>query len=225
MGTEKGTKATEPLRIAAALLLAAGMTFSLTGCDDGGVTGTTGGDVSAAVTDAPSPTSGSIARASLLDLFGLQSSGSYSGTLAADARVEVRTQAGTWLDLGSVSDADLQMQSDGGEVFVANGTTVDAGSYTAVRLTLENATTTVEAGSSIGGVVLDASVDIAVGGDDGRVVIEKSIDLHVDGDTRTTVVFDLNSETWVDQSTVDAGDASDSKVRSAATVFTRATAG
>lgn len=212
-------------RAAAGLLLICGATFGLVGCSDDGVTATSRGEISAAVTDAPSSTNGSVARASLLDLLALQSSGSYSGSLDADARVEVRTQAGAWVDLGSVSSADLQMQSDGGEVFVANGTRVDAGSYTAVRLTLENATTTVEAGSSIGSVVLDASVDVAVGGDDHSVVIEKSIDLRVDGDTRTTVVFDLNSETWMDQSTLDAGAASDSEVQAAATAFTRATAG
>lgn len=214
------------LRTATVLIAVCGISVALVGCDDeGGVTATDRGEVSAAMTDDPSSTSGSVAQASLLDLLDLQSSGSYSGTMSADARVEVRTQAGAWVDLGTVSGADLQMQSEGGNVEIANATGVGAGSYTAVRLTLENATTTVEAGSSIGGVVLDASIDIAVGGEDDRVVIEKAIDLQVDADTRTTVVFDLDSEAWIDQATVDAGAASDSEVQSAATVFTRAASG
>lgn len=221
-------KTPKTVKAATALVLAAGLVVGLAGCDDDGesVTGTTQGEVSAAVTDDPGSTSGSIARASFLDLLGLvQSSGSFSGTMNADARVELRTEGGTFVDVGSVSSTDLSMQSDGGEIRVASGTRVDAGSYTAVRLTLENATMTVDAGSTIGGAVIDADIDIAVGGDDNTVQIEKSLNLNVDGDTETTVLFDLNSESWVNQTTANAGAASDSEVQAAATAFTRAAAG
>lgn len=214
------------IRLGSTLVLTGAMALGLAACsDDDGMTGTTQGQVSATVTDDPSSTSGSIARASFLNVLGLQSSGSFSGTMTGDATVEVRTQSGTWIDVGSASDADLEMQTEGGEISVASGTSVDAGSYTAVRLTLENATTTIEAGSSIGGIVLDASVDVAVGGDDGRVVIEKQLDLDVDAGSSTTVMFDLNAESWVDQSSVDSGAAADGDVQAAATAFLAASSG
>ena len=213
-------------RFGAVLLLVGGLAVGLTACsDDGSVTGTAEGEVSASVTDDPSSTSGSLTKASFLETLNvLQSSGSFSGTMDADARVEIRTSSGTWIDLGSVSSADLAMQSDGGELQVASGTSVDAGSYTAVRLTLENATMTVDAGSSIGGIVLDASIDVDVGGNDNRVVIEKQVALDVDAETNTAVVFDLNSEVWMDETTAESRTASDSEVQGAATAFLRASA-
>lgn len=213
-------------RIGTSAVLAGALAFGLAACsDDGGVTGTTRGEVSASMTDDPSSTSGSLARAAFLDLLGLQSSGSFSGTMSSDARVEIRTRSGTWVDLGSVSSADLEMQSEGGEARIASGTSLDAGSYTAVRLTLENATMTVDAGSSIGGILLDADIDVVVGGDDERVVIQKTIDLDVDADTQTSVVFDLNSEAWMDSSTAESQTAADSEVQAAATAFVTAATG
>lgn len=211
------------LRLGSTLVLAGALAFGLAACDDDDdVTGTERGEVSASVTDDPSSTSGSIARASFLDILGLQASGSFTGTMTADATVEIRNSAGTFIDLGSASNADLEMQSEGGEITVATGTSVDAGTYTAVRLTLENATTTVQAGSSIGGIVLDVDVLVNVGGEDNTVVIEKEMDVDVDAGSSTTVVFDLNAESWIDQSAVDSGLAADADIQAATTAFVAA---
>lgn len=133
------------LRLGTTLVLTVGLALALAACsDDENVTGPDQGEVSATVTDDPSSTSGSIARASFLDVLALQASGSFSGTTTADATVEVRTASGTWIDVGSATDAALEMQSESGELVVGNGATVDAGSYTAVRLTLDDATTTAD---------------------------------------------------------------------------------
>lgn len=214
------------LRLGTTLVLTVGLALALAACsDDGDMTGPGQGEVSATVTDDPSSTSGSVARASFLDVLGLQASGSFTGTTTADATVEVRTESGTWIEVGSVTDADLEMQSEGGELAVGSGTSVDAGSYTAVRLTLENATTTVDAGSSIGGILLDVDVVVAVGGADNSVVIEKELAFDVDAESSTSVVFDLNAESWVDQSAVDGGAASDADVQAATTAFLAASSG
>lgn len=211
------------LRLGSTLVLAGALGFGLAACDDDDdVTGTERGEVSASVTDDPSSTSGSIARASFLDILGLQASGSFSGTMTADATVEIRNSAGTFIDLGSASNADLEMQSEGGEITVATGTSVDAGTYTAVRLTLENATTTVQAGSSIGGIVLDVDVLVNVGGEDNTVVIEKEMNVDVDAGSSTTVVFDLNAESWIDQAAVDSEMATDADIQAATTAFVAA---
>lgn len=207
------------LRLGSTLVLAGALGFGLAACDDDDVTGTERGEVSASVTDDPSSTSGSIARASFLDILGLQASGAFSGTMTADATVEIRNSAGTFIDLGSASNADLEMQSEGGEITVATGTSVDAGTYTAVRLTLENATTTVQAGSSIGGIVLDVDVLVNVGGEDNTVVIEKEMEVDVDAGSSTTVVFDLNAESWIDQAAVDSEMATDADIQAATTAF------
>lgn len=217
---------TRARRLGTTLVLTVGLALALAACsDDEDMTGPDQGEVSATVTDDPSSTSGSIARASFLDVLALQASGAFTGTTTADATVEVRTESGTWIEVGSASDADLEMQSEGSELVVGSGATVDAGSYTAVRLTLENATTTVDAGSSIGGILLDVDVDVAVGGEDNSVVIEKELDFDVDAESSTTVVFDLNAESWVDQSAVDSEAAADGDVQAATTAFLAASSG
>lgn len=211
------------LRLGSILVLAGALAFGLAACDDDDdVTGTQRGEVSASVTDDPSSTSGSIARASFLDILGLQASGSFTGTMTADATVEIRNSAGTFIELGSVSSAELEMQSEGGEITVATGSSVDAGTYTAVRLTLENATTTIDAGSSFGGIVLDVDVLVDVGGDDNTVVIEKEMDVDVDAESSTTVVFDLNAESWIDQAAVDSRTTTDADIQAATTAFVAA---
>lgn len=212
-----------------AVLAGVVLAFALVGCGDDDATGPAGsaeGYVSAAVTDDPSSEQGTNAVRPAGDGLRFQaSSATFSGSMTTDATVEIRNSSGAWVDVGSTGSGTLVMQGDG-QLVVVGDATVDAGSYTAVRLTLENAEMTLDAGSTIGGLTLDADLLVDVGGSDRNVVVEKQVSLDVEGsaDARTAVFFDLNAESWVDETTVSSQTASDAEVRSEVTAYATAEA-
>lgn len=213
-------------RRATAVLAATVLAFGLAGCGDDatGPDGSAEGHVSATVTDDPSSEQGSNAVTPRSGGVQFQtSSATFSGTMTTDATVQIRNSSGAWVDVGSTTAGSLTMQGDG-QLVVGNDVTVDAGSYTAVRLTLDNAAMTIGAGSTIGGVTLDADILVDVGGSDGSVVIERQVTLDVDGsaDARSSVFFDLNAESWVDETTVSSRTASDAEIQSEVTAYAMA---
>jgi hypothetical protein len=147
----------------------------------------------------------------------------FSGSMTPVATASIYNTTGTWAAVGSTSAGTLQMQGTG-ELVVDSDATVDAGTYQAVRLTLDNAALTVDAGSTIGGIVLEVDVALDVGGGDQSVQIEKqvSFDVEASADARSAVFFDLNAESWVNESTVDAETVTDAEIESAVTAFAAA---
>jgi hypothetical protein len=72
-----------------------------------------------------------------------------------------------------------------------------------------------------GVALLDASV-IALGGAGGEIVIEKIITpFQVTETVPTTLVFDLNTDTWIDVTVADAGTIGASAVQSGTRVYVR----
>lgn len=213
-----------------AVLAAMALSFALVACSDddpSGPDGSADGRVSATVIDDPGSEQGSGDVTSQDRSPRFQVSGPmFSGTMTTDATVEIQNSADTWVEVGSTSAGTLQIQGTG-ELVVDSDATVDAGGYQAVRLTLENAALTVDAGSTIGGVDLDVDVLLDVGGSDQSVEIEKQVSFDVEGstDARSVVVFDLNSESWVNETTVDAGAVPDAEIEGAVTAFAAAEAG
>lgn len=184
----------------------------LTGCSDDSTTGPDGGEsgqMTAQMQDSPS---GSGSRVAL-------TSGSMSGSMSADAKVQVSADGNTWVDLGSPKSVNMELQSSGSATTVHSNATVNTGTYAHVRLVLENASATVNSGSTIGTTVLDASVNLSIGGSSGRVVIEKQIDpVTVSAEGRSTLVFEMNSEAWITEDNVSARAVSESEIRSATVV-------
>ena len=143
----------------------------------------------------------------------------FNGTAHGRAHVEVYSEANGWVSLGSPSNASMTLQSANGTT-VHSDVTVDPGIYTRVRLVLENFDADIAAGAVLGGLTLNSAVTIDVGGSDDRVVIEKEVSpVLVEAETRSTIVFDLNSEAWVTSQSAQNETASDAEVASA----TRAT--
>jgi hypothetical protein len=81
-------------------------------------------------------------------------SGSYSGTLEADAQVSISAGGDIWVDLGSPSSASLDLQASTGGVDVHGQVEVPVGVYTRVRLSLSGAQARLDAGGTIGGITL-----------------------------------------------------------------------
>lgn len=149
----------------------------------------------------------------------LLSSATFSGSMTSTAHVEIYSETRGWVQLGSPNRVTMQMQS-GSETTVHASSQAEADTYTRVRLVLDDADATIEAGSVIGSVTLDGNVQIRVGGSDGRVTIEKSVSsFTVSANSSTRLVFDLNSEAWVDSQSAESETASDAEVQSATTVI------
>lgn len=145
-------------------------------------------------------------------------SAAFSGSMEADAHVEIHSQSRGWVQLGSPSRINMQMQS-GSEATVSSSTQVEADTYDRVRLVMENSSATILSGSVIGTLTLTGDVTIQVGGSDGQVTVEKSVSsFTVTANSNSKLVFDLNSETWVNSQSVDSQTAADASIQSATTV-------
>lgn len=214
-------------RRTAAVLTAMALSFALAACSDddpSGPNGSADGYVSATVIDDPGSEQGTGAVTSLDGSPRFQvGTTEFSGSMTTDATVEIQNSAGTWVEVGSTSAGTLQMQGTG-ELVVDSDATVDAGTYQAVRLTLEDAALTLDAGSTIGENTLDGEVLLDVGGGDQSVQIEKqvSFDVEASADARSAVFFDLNAESWMNESTVDAETVSDAEIESEVTAYATA---
>lgn len=157
--------------------------------------------------------------ASLASLLPLQQSSSYEGTVSGEARVEVSADGETWTELGDASDVEVDLQASGGGAVVHADASVPLESFTRARLVLDGADAVLEAGSTVGGVTLEARTTLTLGSS-GRVVVEAQLDESLDAsaDADATVSFDLNSETWITGTAVEAGTVAESAISSAATV-------
>lgn len=191
-------------------ILTLAMGVGWTACDDDPAApgGDDTGTVEAVVTDDPqsaSPSAATLVRRSTAP------AAVFTGTASGDFRVDISTDGSTWVQLGSLNGISLELQSAIDETSVHGEQTVAAGTYTRVRLVLENAAADLSAGSVIGGITLGADASVSVAGG-GQVVIERAVQFQVTASSRTRVVFDLNSEAWITESAVTAGTAAQSEV-------------
>lgn len=202
-------------RVATSILFAAGLTFLAAGCGEDDATGTQQGQVTATVSDDPS--SGVVATSRSSDPAN-QSLLAFSGSMTADARVQMSADGSTWVDLDSPRNVDLSLQSSGSATTVHSSADLSTGTYAHIRLVLSNADATVASGSTIGNTTLSADVQVSIGSG-GQVIIEKQVEpITVSADSETTLVFDLNSEVWVTEDNVQAQAVSESEIASATSV-------
>lgn len=186
-------------------------------------TGPGSGSATAVVHDDPS--SGSAAtRPSFSRISAATTSeGTYSGELRANVTVQVSADGDAWTDVYSQatgnSEVDLQTSS---ETTLVTDASVDAGTYSYVRVVLQSPSAHLNSGSTVSGstgdLTLDADVSLSLGSD-GQVVIEKQVaDFEISADSNTRISTDLNSEAWISQENVDAQAVSSSEVQSATVV-------
>lgn len=202
--------------LTATLLVLGVAALGTAGCGESSVSGAQQGSMSAQVTDDPA-TSGFAGHGASLQA--ARSAGSFSGSMRADARVQVSADGSTWVDLDSPRSVTLDLQSSGSTTTVHSTATVSTGTYTRVRLILDNADATVRSGSTIGSTTLSADVQVSIGSG-GQVIIEKQVEpVTVSAESQTSVVFDLNSEIWMTEDNVQAQAVSESEIESATSVM------
>lgn len=177
--------------------------------------------MSVVATDDPSSQSASMTKDVVLAGFLAQQSGaSYSGQFTANAQVQVSTDGSTYVDVGPPQQVTVQLQSSDGSATIHTDAALEAQSYSRVRLVLEGAQASLDAGSEVGTTVLDAALSLDVGGGS-QVVIERQASVDVGADSETTLVFDVNSEAWVTEENAQAEAVAASEVESATTVSIR----
>lgn len=184
-------------------------------CSDSGTSPSETGTVQAYMQDQPSQGQASeymVARDDGANTLG----GSYSGTFEGEAQVQISADGHTWIQLAPPSSASVQLQASGEGVDLHGEVTVPVGTYTRVRLVLTGAQANLEAGSTIGGISLGASVSLRVGAN-GSVMIEKQVPpFEVRADTRTRIYWDLNSHLWVNEQNVEEEEVEEEEVEEAA---------
>jgi hypothetical protein len=208
------------------MALAAVALIGAAACSDSdavlGPDGSGDGFVRALVVDQPSSSTSSAPSASYAPAAGEETS-SFSGTVSGQFSVAVSADGVVWYSLGSPNGVAVSVQSTGDSTDVHGEVKIPAGTYARVRLIMRNAHANLEAGSKIGGLTLTTDVEVSIGGG-GEIVIEKQIPaftVSANASTRTEILFDLNSEIWLNQQNAEDGEASGPEVRDSTDARTR----
>lgn len=129
--------------------------------------------------------------------------GDVEGEVTGDATVEVRTEGGTWQELGTLADLDMSAELRTGNGETMGSAQVEARTYEAIRIVLESVEADVEAGSELGAGPIEVGVSVSVAGG-GDVVIEHNAPVTVEADATTQVTLDINSHVWLDDEAAEA---------------------
>ena len=155
-------------------LLCTGMALVVAACGDAPLDPAVTGLVNAVVHDTPAVTA------------------AFAGTAAGNMHVSIRPTGGTWVDVGTPNGITVALQSTT-PTSVHGSTSVPAGTYDQVRLTLSGITFTVTTG---GGGLNTGSAEAAGSAD---LEMEVSVpDFTVSTSAGTaSVSFDLHVEDWL----------------------------
>jgi hypothetical protein len=136
------------------------------------------------------------------------------------AQIEIFSDANGWVVLGSAEQVNFAIFCEEAAL-VAGDAAVEADSYTQVRLTLTDFEASVLAGAVVGGVTYNSDFVIELGNGD-PVVIEKTVSGFAVADGGSSeLIFDLNTEVWLDADIITAGVASAADVAAATNVIIR----
>lgn len=140
----------------------------------------------------------------------------FTGTLDTGVRISLRNSNDDLVQVGPARDVMLALQDPDGVALKLQRP--PAGTYNAIQIELENPTAAVLAGSVVEGDTLDAdrTLDLA---SVGLVTVERSFPpFTITNDSQIQLLVDLNAETWVTTTTLDAGAVTESDLADAFTV-------
>ena len=148
----------------------------------------------------------------------------FTGTVSGNVQVSVSSDGSTWFDLASLNGIMIVLQSPSGDSTNVHGEQdAPAGSHSRARLRFSGVSANLGAGSTVGSTTLSSDAIIPLGGSDQEALIEKSVSFEVPSDMtlRRTIVFTLNSASWITESSLVAGVVEDAALESAVQVTTR----
>jgi hypothetical protein len=177
----------------------AGAAAFLLACDEGPVAHGWG-SVAATIGDDPVPAAADL-----------------QGSFHAHASVAVSNGRG-WIELGGGSMIDVALRSEAGWSDIQDQAVLPSGTYSRVRLTLTGATARLRAGRDHGDGTGDEGAMVRVGSG-GPIVIEREVEpFMIAGGIRARLLFELNSQEWLDAAAAADGYADPARLRDAATV-------
>lgn len=144
----------------------------------------------------------------------------YEGTVTGSAEVEILSDSDGWTTLGSVTNVSFEIFCEEA-VIVGAQVEVPTGTYSSARLILTGFQADVDAGAVIGGVTYDEGFSVTFGSGD-PVAIERDVGpVSVSEGTVVTLIFDLNTESWMDAEVVSSGTISADEIEAATNVIVR----
>lgn len=144
--------------------------------------------------------------------------------MTGSMNVAIAAEGGAWVELGPPRQVTVRLQSTQDTAQVHGEAEVPAGTYSRVRIVMQEARANLLAGSVVGGITLSGALSITIGGGS-EVVIEKRVSpFRVTADASTEIVTDFNSEAWMTAQTTESRTVSKSEVESAMTVTARSVA-
>lgn len=190
--------------------------FGLWGCGDD-ATGPEAGRAEAFVRDEPGIAMAAIVPARAPAGRAASNSQAFTGTAAGDFQAAISADGSTWHDLGSPNGITVQLQSSTERTTVHGEQGVPAATYARVRLVIRDVEITVNAGSEVDGVTLDADAKLSLAPED-ELVIERQVGpVTVTADSGVEISFDLNSEAWVTADAIAGGAVLESQVAASVT--------
>ncbi|MGE0158764.1 MAG: hypothetical protein AB7T31_05080 [Gemmatimonadales bacterium] len=145
----------------------------------------------------------------------------YDGTLSGSAQVHIYSDTDGWISLHDPVDVSFEIFCLEDAIITADAQ-VPVGTYSQVRLTLRGFTANVEAGAIVAGSLLPDARVITLGGAGAEVVIEKSVTpFQVTETTPTSVIFDLNTDTWINTTVAGAGTIGAAEIQAGTVVYVR----
>lgn len=143
----------------------------------------------------------------------------FTGTLTGDAQVSVSTDGQNFTALGDPAPITLELQTSD-RVTIHSDAELDEGTYTHARLTLTNVEVTLDEGSTFGETTLEEETPLTVGIEaEGETVGEVEADVELatpvtatEGTAAGTLVWHLDTGTWITEEAVTAGEVASADV-------------
>jgi hypothetical protein len=144
----------------------------------------------------------------------------YNGSLTGTAQIEIFSDAEGWLPVGEPTEVTFEIYCEEAAI-VEGDLAMPTGTYSQVRLTLTDFQADVAAGAVITGQTV-ANGFVVTFGDGIPLVIEKAVTpFMLAAGEATTILFDLNTELWLDPEVILAGNAPAAEVQNATNVIIR----
>ena len=145
------------------------------------------------------------------------SSSEANGRIEIEARVYLQSAAGQWIEVTEgVARQTVEASGDDGVRVLATGS-VEASSYTRVRVDFERVTTQVEGQLTVGTGGLTGTVRVD-GGSDGRVTLERELRVDARADVMTRIEIDLNADQWLTRADASSNAVAESEFASAVNI-------
>ena len=198
--------------------LSAALVLGLGACDN--PAGVEGGDARMRVAAVGDGAGAARSRAGEAPSFSQALSGA-EGTVSFRARVYVRSEVGSWVELTGrqARQATVDASGRGGAQLLATAR-VDAGSYQQVRVVFEEVRANVSGGIQIGTGILTGELRVDLQGDN-QVVVERRVNATASADATTELLINLNADAWLKQASAQSKTVSEAAFQSAVQVTAR----